>query len=149
MKFQTTILPAGKTATGIEVPPEVVESLGSGKKPPVRVTIGGHTYRTTIATRAERYLIPVSAENREKAGVAAGDEVHVEVVLDTEAREVTVPRDLAAALADDTQATEFFDGLSYSQKQWYALPIEQAKSAETRERRVAKAVAMLQEGRKR
>ena len=149
MKFQTTILLAGKTATGIEVPPEVVESLGSGKKPPVRVTIGGHTYRTTVAARGERNLIPVSADNREKAGVAAGNEVHVEVVLDTEPREVTVPPDLAAALADDAQPREFFDGLSYSQKQWYVLPIEQAKTAETRERRIAKAVAMLREGRKR
>jgi uncharacterized protein DUF1905 len=72
MKFRATILLAGKTATGIEVPPEVVQSLESGKKPPVRVTIGDHTYRTTIATRAKRFLIPVSAENRERAGGCRG-----------------------------------------------------------------------------
>ena len=149
MKFEATVLVAGKTATGIEVPPEVVESLGSGKKPPVRVTLGGHTYRSTVAARGDRFLIGVSAENREKARVAAGDEVEVEIELDTQPREVTVPSDLAAALADDVQARQFFDGLSYSQKQWYVLPIEQAKSDETRQRRIAKAVGMLQEGRKR
>jgi hypothetical protein len=149
MRFQATVLLNGKTATGIEVPPEVVEGLGSGRKPPVRVTIGGHTYRTTVAPRGERFLISVSAENREQAGVSAGDEVQVEVVLDTEPREVTVPSELAAALAKDANAKRFFDGLSYSQKQGYVLPIEQAKTAETRERRIAKAVGMLQEGRKR
>jgi hypothetical protein len=149
MKFQATILLAGKTATGIQVPPAVVEGLRSGKKPPVRVTIGGHTYRTTVAARGERFLLPLSAENRERAGVAAGDEVDVEIELDTEPREVTVPPDLAAALADDAPAREFFEGLSYSQKQGYVLPIEQAKTGETRERRIAKAVGMLQEGRKR
>jgi hypothetical protein len=149
MKFRATILLAGKTATGIEVPPEVVQSLESGKKPPVRVTIGDHTYRTTIASRAERFLIPVSAENRERAGVAAGDELDVEVELDTEPREVTLPPDLAEVLGQEPNARQFFDGLSYSQKQWYVLPIEQAKTAETRERRIAKALAMLQEGRKR
>jgi hypothetical protein len=74
MKFQATILLAGKTATGIEVPFEVVETLESGRKPPVRVTLRDHTYRTTVAARGERFLIPVSGENREKAGVAAGDE---------------------------------------------------------------------------
>jgi hypothetical protein len=149
MRFEATILLAGKTATVIEVPPEVVESLGSGKKPPVRVTVGAHTYRTTVAARGERFLIPLSGENREKAGVGAGDEVEVEIELDTEPREVTVPSDLAAALADDPQARQFFDGLSHSQKQGYVLPIEQAKTAETRERRIAKAVGMLQERRKR
>ena len=149
MKFHATILLAGKTATGIEVPPEVVEGLGSGRKPPVRVTIGGHTYRSTVAARGERFLVGVSAENREKAGVAAGDEVEVEIELDTQPREVTVPSDLAAVLDRERKARQFFDGLSYSQKQWYVLPIEQAKTDETRQRRIAKAVGMLQEGRKR
>ncbi len=73
MKFRATILLAGKTATGIEVPHEVIAALDSGKKPPVRVTLGDHTYRTTIAPRGERFLIPLSAENRESAGVSAGD----------------------------------------------------------------------------
>jgi uncharacterized protein YdeI (YjbR/CyaY-like superfamily) len=75
--------------------------------------------------------------------------VDVEIELDTEPREVTVPPDLAAALAHDPQARTSFEGLSYSQKRSYVLPIEQAKTAETRERRIAKAIGMLQEGRRR
>ena len=148
MRFRATLQQGGKTATGIEVPAEIVESLGAGRKPPVRVTIRGHSFRTTVARRGERYLIGVSAENRAGAGVAGGDELDVELELDTQPREVTVPPDLAVALEGDAAARAFFESLSYSQKQWYVLPIEQAKQAETRERRVVKALGMLREGRK-
>jgi hypothetical protein len=149
VKFRATIALAGKTATGFEVPAEVVESLGAGKKPAVRVTINGKTYRSTIAPRNGRYLVGVSAENRELTGVSAGDEVDVDLALDTEPREVTVPPELAGALDADPEAKTFFEGLSFSQKQWYVLPITQAKKAETQQRRVAKAIDMLREGRKR
>ena len=143
MRFRATLESNGKTATGIRVPPEVVAALGPSRKPAVRVTIAGHVYRSTIATRSGVFLLGVSAENRQAAGVAAGDE------LDTEPREVTVPPDLMAAFAADSEAKRFFETLTHSQKQWYVLPIEQAKAPETRERRVAKAIAMLREGRKR
>ena len=149
MRFRATLQSNGKTATGIRVPPEVVAALGPSKKPAVRVTIAGHTYRSTIATRSGVFLLGVSAENRTAAGVAAGDDLDVDLELDTEPREVTVPPDLADALAGDAQARRFFDTLTHSQQQWYVLPIEQAKAADTRERRVAKALAMLQQGRKR
>jgi hypothetical protein len=149
MRFHATIESNGKTATGIRVPAEVVDGLGAGRKPAVLVTIGGFTYRTTVATRGDRYLVGVSAQNRAGAGVAAGDAVDVEIQLDTEPREITVPPDLARALEADAQARQFFDGLSYSQKRWYVEPIDQAKKPETRERRLAKAVEMLKEGRKR
>lgn len=148
MRFRTAIEQGGKTATGIRIPTEVVEALGAGGRPPVRVTIKGHTYRSTVASRGGQYLVGVSAENRERAGVAGGDEVDVDIELDTEPREVTVPPDLAAALDGDADAKRFFEGLSYSQKQWFVLPIEGAKKPETRERRIDKAVAMLREGRK-
>jgi hypothetical protein len=149
MRFRATIALAGKTATGIPVPAEVVEALGSGKKPPVRVTIGGHTYRSTVASRGKRFLVPLSAENREHAGVVAGDQVDVDLELDTEPRTVAVPPDLADALASAPEARQFFDNLSFSQQQWYVIPIEQAKTPETRARRLAKAIDMLREGRKR
>jgi Bacteriocin-protection, YdeI or OmpD-Associated/Domain of unknown function (DUF1905) len=149
MRFRTTIELSGKTATGIPIPAEVVEALGSGKKPPVRVTVGGHTYRSTVASRGERYLISLSAENRERAGVAAGDQVDVDLELDREPRTVAVPPDLAEALAAAPDARQFFDDLSFSQRQWYVIPIEQAKTQETRARRVTKAIDMLREGRKR
>jgi hypothetical protein len=149
MRFRATLESNGKTATGIRVPPEVVAALGPSRKPAVRVTVAGHSYRSTIATRSGVFLLGVSAENRQAAGVAAGDELDVELELDTEPREVTVPPDLMAAFAADSEAKRFFDTLTASQKQWYVLPIEQAKAAETRERRVAKAIGMLREGRKR
>jgi hypothetical protein len=149
MRFRTVLESNGKTATGIEVPPEVVAALGPSRKPEVRVTIAGHTYRSTIATRSGVFLVGVSAENRRAAGVAAGDELDVELELDTEPREVAVPPDLMAAFAADARAKNFFDTLTPSQKQWYVLPIGQAKAAETRARRVAKALGMLREGRKR
>lgn len=149
MRFQTTLEASGKTATGIVVPPEIVAGLNAGKKPPVRITIGSHTYRSTIAPRGDRFLLGVSAVNRERAGVAAGDRLDVEIELDTAPREVTVPPDLMAALSADTPAKRFFETLTHSQKQWYVLPIEGAKAQETRRRRVAKAIGMLQEGRKR
>ena len=149
MRFHATLELAGKRATGFRIPDEVVGALGAGRKPAVRVTIAGHTYRSTVARRGDRYLIGVSAENRAAAGVAAGDEVDVDIELDTEPREVTVPPDFAAALDADPQARRFFDGLSFSQKQGYVLPIEQAKKPETRERRLAKAIALLREERKR
>src|SRR5689334_24082638 len=101
MRFRTTVELGGKTATGMPVPPDVVEALGAGKKPPVRVTIGEHTWRSSIGSRGGVFLLPLSAENRAGAGVAAGDQVDVDVQLDDAPREVAVPDDLQAALAGD------------------------------------------------
>lgn len=101
MRFHATIQLGGRTATGITVPSDVVAALGQGKRPPVRVTINGHTYRSTVASLGGEFMPPVSAEIRERAGVAAGDEVDVEIELDTEPREVMVPPDFADALDGD------------------------------------------------
>jgi hypothetical protein len=147
MRFRATIELAGKTATGFQVPDDVVTALGAGRRPPVRVTIGGHTYRSTVASMGGRFMVGVSAQNRTAAAVAAGDEVDVDLELDAEPREVDVPEDLAAALDGEPEARRFFDGLSYSRKQWFVLRIEQAKKAETRRRRLDEAVMMLREGR--
>jgi hypothetical protein len=148
VNFRTTVELGGKTATGFEVPAQVVDALGVGKKPPVAVTIGGHRYRSTVAVYGGRYFLPLSAENRTAAGVAAGDEVEVEVELDTEPREVTVPPDLAAGLEADDAARQAFERLSYSHRRRHVLAIEEAKTPETRERRVTKALEMLREGRR-
>ena len=147
MRFRTTIDLTGKTAAGFKVPAEVVAALGKGKRPPVRVTIGGYTYRSTVAVYGDLYLIGVSAENRAGAGVTAGDEVEVDLELDTAPREVTVPPDFGAALDGAPDAKRFFDGLSYSNKSWFILGIEDARTPETRARRVDKAIARLREGR--
>ena len=147
MKFRASIELAGKTATGIEVPAAVVAKLGSSKKPAVRVTMKGYTYRSTVATMGGRFMLPISAQVREAASVKAGDQVDVNIELDTAPREVTVPADFARALARDAAARRFFEGLSFSNKQRIVISIEAAKAPETRERRIAKAVSGLREGR--
>jgi hypothetical protein len=149
MRFRTTIKQSGRTATGIEVPAEVVAGLGSGKAPPVRVTIRGHTYRSTVAARGDRYLVGVSAENRERARVAGGEEVDVDIELDTEPRTVTVPDELSAALDADPEARATFDRLSYSNRSWHVLQVTGAKTEETRQRRIARSIEALHAGRPR
>jgi Bacteriocin-protection, YdeI or OmpD-Associated/Domain of unknown function (DUF1905) len=145
--FRALIELSGKSATGVRVPDEVVASLGSGKHPAVRVTIGDYTYRSSVAVMGGVFMLPVSSEVRSKAGVAAGDEVDVALELDTAPREVSVPPDFSAALDADADAQRFFDGLSYSNKRRLVLAIEGAKTDETRQRRIAKTVESLHAGR--
>ena len=146
MRFRTTIEQSGKTTTGIPVPDEVVEALGAGKRPPVSVTINGYTYRSTVAVMGGVFMVSLSAEHRAGAGIAGGDEVDVDIELDTAPREVSVPADLAAALDAEPAARRTFDGLSYSNKSWHSLQIEGAKTNETRQRRIVRSVDTLREG---
>lgn len=146
MRFTAVVELGGKTATGVEVPAEVVDQLAAGKKPAVTATVNGHQYRTTVAVMSGRYLIPLSAENRNAARVSAGDHVEVELELDTAPREVTVPTDLAAALSADPIAQASFSRLSYSRQRGLVMAIESAKADDTRQRRVAKTVADLSVG---
>lgn len=148
-RFEAEIELNGKTATGIRVPADVVEQLGSGKRPAVKVTVGSHTYRSTIAPYAGSYFLPLSRANREAAGVEAGEVVDVAVELDLEPREVEVPQDLAEALAAAPKAAKHFQGLSYTHQREYVAWITEAKREETRVRRIARAVEMLTEGRAR
>lgn len=147
MRFRTTLLQSGPTATGIRVPDEVVQALGQGKRPPVTVTINGYRYRNTIAVMGGEYMVGVSAEHRAGAGVAGGDVIDVDIELDTEPRVVTVPPDFAAALDAEPDARRTFDGLSNSNKGWHVLQVEGAKTDETRQRRIAKSIDALREGR--
>jgi hypothetical protein len=149
MRFRTTILQGDKTATGIRIPDEIVNGLGAGRRPPIRVTIGGYSYRSTVAVLGGAYMVGVSADNRAAAGVKGGDEVDVDIELDSAPREVTLPADLAAALDEQPDARRIFDGLSYSKKQWHVLQVTGAKTDETRQRRIAKSVETLREGRAR
>jgi hypothetical protein len=147
MRFKTTLELAGKTATGFRVPPDVVAALGKGKRPPVVVTIKGYSYRNTVAVYGDEYLIGVAAEHRAAAGVKAGDELDVALELDTAPREVDVPEDFATALEAAPDARRFFDSLSYSNKRRITLSIEDAKSPETRQRRIATSIERLSAGR--
>ncbi|MEO5710156.1 MAG: YdeI/OmpD-associated family protein [Nocardioidaceae bacterium] len=148
MRFEAEVELGGKTATGIEVPANVVEALGSGRRPAVVVTVAGHTYRTTVASMGGRFLVPLSAENRTVAGVVAGDTVSVDIEPDAAPRAVVVPDDLQAALADHPEAVAHFEGLATSHRKEWVRWIEEAKRPETRETRVAKTVAGLRAGRK-
>jgi hypothetical protein len=147
MRFRAQIEGAGKTAAGFEVSPQMVDGLGAGRRPPVRVTINGHTYKTSIGSMGGRSMVSVSAEHRAAAGVEAGQEVEIDLELDTEPRVVVLPPDFAAALDQDPAARALFDRLSYSERRWFVLGIEGAKAEETRRRRVASAVARLSSGR--
>lgn len=149
VRFRGTVRLNGKTATGFEVPADAVESLGGGKRAAVRVRIGDHTYPSSAAVMGGRFMLPLSAEHREATGLSAGDAADVELTLDTSPRVVEVPADLAAALAENPVAKDSFDTLSYSVRQWHVLSVEGAKTQSTRERRIAKSVAMLAEHRKR
>jgi hypothetical protein len=147
MRFRAEILTTGKTAAGFIVPPKVMAALAAGKKPAVRVTINGHTYRSPVATIEGRPMIGVSAENRTAAGVEGGQTVHIDLELDTAPRTVEVPEDFAAALVLFPAARAFFDGLNYSERRWFVLGIDDAKTPETRQRRIDKAVDRLRSGR--
>ena len=138
--FTAVLELAGKTATGMTVPDDVVERLGAGKRPPVEATINGYTYRNTIAVMGGRYMLGVAAEHREKAGVKAGDKLEVTLELDTAERTVAVPPDLAKALKA-AKATAGFDRLSYTLRKEHVRSIEDAKAPDTRQRRIDKAVA--------
>jgi hypothetical protein len=145
MKFTAQVQQAGRTATGIEVPAEVVDGLGGGKRPKVTVTINGRTYRSSVAVMGGKFMVGVSAENRALTGVAGGDVVEVTLALDTAPREVDVPDDFAAALEVVPEARAAFARQSYSHQRAHVDAINAAKAPETRRRRIDKAVEMLRE----
>jgi hypothetical protein len=142
--YTTTVVQAeGKNATGLRVPADVITALGPQKRPKVTVSVNGYTYRSTVAAYGEVFMLPLSAEHRQAAGVMAGDEVEVTITLDTEPRTVDLPPDFAAALAAQPGARAAFDALGYSVRKEYVRQIESAKAHETRARRIASIVAKL------
>jgi hypothetical protein len=142
--FTTTVLKDDKVnATGLPVPAEAVAAMGKGKKPPVVVTINGYSYRSTVAAYGDVFMLPLSAEHRQAAGVKAGDQVEVTIELDTAPRTVPVPDDLVTALAEKPGAAQAFDKLAPSMRKEYVRQVETAKALETRQRRIAAIVAKL------
>ncbi len=149
MRFESTVVLNGTSATGIPVPLEVVDALGGGKRIKVVVTIGDHSYRNSVVSWGEGFMLSFSAEHRAATGLAAGDPVTLELARDEAERTVEVPADFADALAANPAARTFFDGLSYSRKRWFTLGLAEAKKPETRTRRIETYVAMLADGRAR
>lgn len=146
MRFRAVIEQSGTSATGIEVPADVLDALGGGKRPTVAVTINGFAFALTLGSMGGRAMIPLSAERRTAAGVGAGDEADIEIALSDAPREVEIPDDLAAALADAPAARAFLEGQSFSLRKEWARWITEAKKPETRAARVAKAVELLGAG---
>ena len=147
MRFRALLQSNGKTAAGFVVPAAVVEGLGAGGHPKVVVTVAGHTYRSSIAKMGTVFMLGMSGENRQLAGIAPGSEFDVDVEVDTAVREVDVPADLTAALDADPVAGAYFATLSHSNKLRHVLAITGAKAPETRQRRIDKSVALFREGR--
>ena len=146
MKFRAVVELNGKTATGIPVPEQIMTGLGGGKRPKVRVTVNGFSYRSSVGSMGGRSMLPVSAQIRDGAGIGAGDEVEVDVELDDAPREVSVPEDVTAALAGVPEARAAFGQLSYSHQRRWVTSVEDAKTPETRQRRIDKMVSALREG---
>jgi len=142
MEFRAKIIHSGN-ATAVEVPKELVQALEGGARPLIAVTINGHSWRTRIALMRGQCLVGISAENRSAARIAEGDIVDVFLKLDSEPRVVELPKDLIKALQSDLQTRAAFDRLPYGLKRKHVAAIEDAKSPEVRERRIAKLVAAL------
>lgn len=145
MKFTTKIAQFGNN-TGIIVPDQIVESFGTGKKPPVVITLNEYTYRSTVAVMGGQYLVSLSAENRKNAKVAGGDEVEITIELDTEPRTIELPIDFKKALAENHLAEINFEKLSMSKKKAIVLSITDAKTEETKLKRIEKVLASLISG---
>lgn len=139
--FHTTILQFGNN-TGIHVPDEVIEKLGGGKRPLVKVTVNDYSYRSAVATMDGNFMISFSSEHRNRSGIQGGDEVDVKLALDLEPRTVEIPKDLEAALTE-ANTLAAFNKSAPSMKKEYLRQVESAKSQETRERRIAKIVEKL------
>jgi hypothetical protein len=140
--FHTTILQTGKNTAGIQVPEEIIEKLGGGRRPLVRVTLKNYTYRSAVAVMDGRFMVPLSSENRQAAGVEGGQEADITLELDLEPRTVELPKDLRAALVS-AGVLEGFEKSAPSMKKEYVRQVEEAKAQETRERRIAKIVEKL------
>lgn len=141
MKFTALVIPSGN-ATGVEVPERVMKALGTEARPAVSIMINGHTWRSRVARMRGQCLIGISAANRAASGIARGESVQVELRLDEELREVTLPDDLDAALTAAARAA--FDRLPFGLKRKHVTMIGDAKSAETRARRIAKLLVVLE-----
>ncbi|MFD3507465.1 YdeI/OmpD-associated family protein [Nocardia sp. NPDC058666] len=142
MKFRSTVEPP-EPMRGLEVPSDVVAALDAGARPPVTITLNGHSWKSRIALLRGRHLIGLSHANRQAAGVEIGDEVEVELELDTEPRTVVEPEDFAHALDADPLARAAYDNLSHSNKRTHVHAIDSAKKPETRQRRIEKAITTL------
>lgn len=143
--FHTTILQTGKNTAGIQVPQEIIEQLGAGKRPLVRVTINNYTYRSAVAVMNSKYMIGFPSNHRNAAGVQGGEEADITLELDLEPRTVEIPKDLKDALLK-ANVLQAFEKSAPSMQREYVRQVEEAKAQETRGRRITKIVEKLSGG---
>ncbi len=146
--FETTVAVTGNN-TGIVVPEDAIERLAAGKRPSVLVNVNGYEYRNTVGVMGGKHMISISAAVRNATGLKGGDPIRVTLAVADTPREVTLPDDFAAALASDEQASAFFGKLSNSMQRYHVDNITAAKSADTRQRRIDKALALFRDGKQR
>ena len=143
MRLRLELESTGGNTAGFRIPDEVVDELGGGRRPKVVVTVGPHTWRSSIASMGGEFWLGVSKANREAAGVTAGQTLDLVVELDTDARTVDVPEDLATELDRDAGAREAWARWSYTRQNEAARLLSEAKQPESRARRLAKVLAEL------
>src|SRR5260221_4096239 len=146
--FETTVAASGNN-TGIVVPDEVIEQLAAGKRPPVLVNVNGYEYRNTVAVMGGRHMISISAAVRNATGLKGGDPIRVTLTVADTAREADVPADFAAAPTAAERARAIFGTLSNSMQRYHVDNINAAKNADTRQRRIDKAIALFLDGKQR
>ena len=146
--FDTTVTASGNN-TGIVVPDEIIEQLGGGRRPGVVVNVNGYEYRNTVGVMGGKHMISISAAVRKATGLKGGDPIRVTLTVADTPQEVTLPADFAAALAGDAQASVFFGKLSNRMQRYHIDNITAAKSADTRQRRIDKAIALFRAGKQR
>jgi hypothetical protein len=148
VKFDTKVATTGNN-TGIIVPDDAIERLGAGRRPAVIVNVNGYEYRNTVGVMGGKHMISISAAVRKETGLKGGAPIHVTLTVADTPREVNVPTDLAVALSKHTDAKAFFGKLSNSLRRYHIDNINGAKTAETRQRRIEKAIALFRAGKQR
>lgn len=146
--FDTTVAASGNN-TGIVVPDEVIAELAAGRRPPVFVDVNGYQYRNTVAVMGGKHMISISAAVRQATGLKGGDPIRVTLAVADAPPKAEIPADFAAALAADERANVFFSKLSNSMQRYHVDNINAAKSADTRQRRIDKAIALFRDGKQR
>ena len=145
MKFKAKVIPSGN-ATAVEAPKEAIEKLNAGARPPVVITINGHSWRSRVAAMRGMHLVGISAANRKASKISEGDLVEVLLELDVEPRTVEEPEDVALALNKRKALRTVFDSLPFGLRRKHIASIEEAKSPETRSRRIANLLTKLEQG---
>jgi hypothetical protein len=139
--YETIVIGSGNHAS-IEIPPVNLQEIGGNKRAPLKITINHYTYQSTATGVDGKCMVVFPLRDRQAAGVTSGDTVRVTLELDSGYRKVSMPAELVSAL-DEHNLTEKFCDLNYSTRKEFARSVEEAKAAETKQRRIEKIITSL------